>query len=148
MEEPVLAIITAFLLALVLGSAIFKLRSSGENEKKGTGKRDRWEANAPEPFDTVSKSPIVEFECPKCLGRDVYFAERQVITGIGGIWGNRGKSVKKPFCRKCDVIANTSYLNKDGTPMRLQPDQMNSLANWGLILGTITILILVLVNSD
>lgn len=46
------------------------------------------------------------YKCPKCGGNDIYFAKRQRITGLGGIYGNRAKMVDTPLCRVCGEIAN------------------------------------------
>ena len=54
------------------------------------------------------------YKCPKCSGEDVYFNKKQVITGIGGIYGNRQKEVERPFCRKCDIEANQIVIGEDG----------------------------------
>jgi hypothetical protein len=47
-----------------------------------------------------------EYSCPKCDGTDVYFAKKQVITGVGGIYGNRAREERRPFCKVCDIEAN------------------------------------------
>lgn len=52
--------------------------------------------------------------CPKCNGTDVYFAKKQVITGLGGIYGNRQKEVERAFCRKCDIEAPATGRDTDG----------------------------------
>jgi hypothetical protein len=54
------------------------------------------------------------YVCPKCNGTDVYFAKKQIITGVGGVYGNRQKEVDRPFCRKCDIEANPTPVGKDG----------------------------------
>ncbi len=46
-----------------------------------------------------------EFQCPKCGGHDTYMANKTIMGGIGGIYGNRSKDVMKPFCRTCDIEA-------------------------------------------
>ncbi len=46
------------------------------------------------------------YQCPKCGGNDIYFAKRQRIVGLGGIYGNRGKMVDTPLCKVCSEIAN------------------------------------------
>jgi hypothetical protein len=43
------------------------------------------------------------YRCPKCDGTDMYFQRKQEITGLGGIYGQRARMVKRPFCRACDV---------------------------------------------
>jgi hypothetical protein len=57
------------------------------------------------------------YVCPKCKGKDVYFANKQKITGIGGIYGNRQKEFKAPFCRKCDIEADLTPVGKNGKPL-------------------------------
>lgn len=52
--------------------------------------------------------------CPKCNGTDVYFAKKQIITGLGGIYGNRQKEVERAFCRKCDIEAPATGRDTDG----------------------------------
>ncbi len=59
----------------------------------------------------------VKHVCPKCNGTDVYFTKKQIITGIGGIYGNRQKEVERPFCRKCDIEARVIGLDKQGREM-------------------------------
>ena len=46
------------------------------------------------------------YQCPKCGGNDIYFAKRQRITGLGGIYGNRARMVDTPICRVCGETAN------------------------------------------
>lgn len=46
------------------------------------------------------------YQCPKCGGNDIYFAKRQRITGLGGIYGNRAKMVDTPLCKVCGEISN------------------------------------------
>jgi hypothetical protein len=53
--------------------------------------------------------------CPKCGSDDLYYAKKLVITGVGGIYGNRARDVQRPFCRACDIEANMVYVKKDGT---------------------------------
>jgi len=57
--------------------------------------------------------------CPKCNCTDVYFAKKQIITGLGGIYGNRQKEVERPFCRKCDIEASS--------PGTMQPENKTRL---------------------
>jgi hypothetical protein len=45
------------------------------------------------------------YECPKCNSQDVYFGNKTIVGGIGGIYGNRSKDVRRPFCRTCDIEA-------------------------------------------
>lgn len=54
------------------------------------------------------------YVCPKCKGTEVYFAKKQILTGIGGIWGNKAKEVQRPFCMKCDIEANSMNLDSEG----------------------------------
>jgi hypothetical protein len=42
--------------------------------------------------------------CPKCGGTDYFLSKRNVITGIGGVWGNRGGVKQFPVCKVCDEI--------------------------------------------
>lgn len=44
--------------------------------------------------------------CPRCDGTEIYFAKRQRITGMGGIYGNRAKMVNTPLCKACGESAN------------------------------------------
>lgn len=46
------------------------------------------------------------YKCPRCGGTDIYFAKRQRITGLGGVYGNRAKMVDTPLCRACGEIAD------------------------------------------
>ena len=45
-----------------------------------------------------------KYQCPKCGGTDSFMSKRTVMTGIGGIWGNRGGVREFPVCRVCDEI--------------------------------------------
>jgi hypothetical protein len=56
----------------------------------------------------------LSYVCPKCDGTDVYFAKKLIITGLGGIYGNRQKEVERPFCRKCDIEAKVSGRDTEG----------------------------------
>jgi len=49
------------------------------------------------------------FTCPKCGGSDYFFSKRNVITGIGGVWGNRGGVKKFPVCKVCDEIMSEPH---------------------------------------
>lgn len=85
-----------------------------------------------------------KFECPKCLGTDVYFADQQIITGLGGIYGSRAKQIKKPFCRNCDVVANTILIDSNGEPKKMQLRDLDALSSallWMLGAAIITYLI-------
>jgi hypothetical protein len=44
--------------------------------------------------------------CPRCDGTEIYFAKRQRITGLGGIYGNRAVMVNTSLCKKCGETAN------------------------------------------
>jgi hypothetical protein len=48
----------------------------------------------------------ITYKCPRCGGTDIYFAQRQRITGVGGIYGNRAKMVKTPLCKECGENAD------------------------------------------
>ena len=44
------------------------------------------------------------YKCPKCGGSDYFMSTRNVMKGMGGIWGNRGALKKFPVCKVCDEI--------------------------------------------
>ena len=46
------------------------------------------------------------YKCPRCGGKDIYFAKRQRISGLGGIYGNRAKMVKTALCKECGENAD------------------------------------------
>ena len=48
----------------------------------------------------------VTYKCPRCGGDDIYFAKRQRITGVGGIYGNKARMVKTALCRACGENAD------------------------------------------
>lgn len=48
----------------------------------------------------------ITYKCPRCGGNDIYFAKRQRITGVGGIYGNKAKMVKTALCRACGENAD------------------------------------------
>lgn len=56
----------------------------------------------------------VTYVCPKCSGTDVYFAKKQVVKGLGGIYGSHQKEVQRPFCRNCDIEAEATGRDTDG----------------------------------
>ena len=47
---------------------------------------------------------MTQFKCPKCSGSDYFMSTRNVMKGVGGIYGNRGGTKKFPVCRNCDEI--------------------------------------------
>jgi hypothetical protein len=48
----------------------------------------------------------ITYKCPRCEGTEIYFANRQRITGAGGIYGNRAKMVKTALCKQCGENAD------------------------------------------
>lgn len=50
--------------------------------------------------------------CPKCGGTDYFLSERNVITGMGGIYGNRAGTKKFPVCKTCDEIMDHSAADR------------------------------------
>ena len=48
----------------------------------------------------------ITYKCPRCGGTDIYFAQRQRITGVGGIYGNNAKMVKTALCKECGENAD------------------------------------------
>jgi len=48
-----------------------------------------------------------KYECPRCNGTEVYFAKRQEITGVGGVYGNRARMVQTPLCKGCGEKMNS-----------------------------------------
>jgi hypothetical protein len=44
------------------------------------------------------------YNCPKCGGVDYFMSNRNVMKGIGGIYGNRGGVKSFPVCKVCDEI--------------------------------------------
>jgi len=48
--------------------------------------------------------PPSNVKCPKCGGSDYFMSTRNVMKGIGGIYGNRGGMQKFPVCKVCDKI--------------------------------------------
>lgn len=50
--------------------------------------------------------------CPKCGGTDYFLSERNVVTGYGGIYGNRGGTKKFPVCRTCNEIMDRSAADR------------------------------------
>jgi hypothetical protein len=48
----------------------------------------------------------MEYICPRCGGTEIYFARRQEIKGLGGIYGQRAKMVNTPLCKACGETAN------------------------------------------
>jgi len=45
-----------------------------------------------------------DYKCPKCGGTDYFMSQRTVMTGIGGVWGNRGGVKEFPACSVCNEI--------------------------------------------
>jgi hypothetical protein len=50
----------------------------------------------------------VSYKCPKCGGSDYFMSTRNVMKGIGGIYGNRGGMKKFPVCKVCDEIMDSN----------------------------------------
>lgn len=48
-----------------------------------------------------------KYKCPKCGGSDYFMSNRNVMKGIGGIYGNRGGVKKFPVCKVCEEIMDT-----------------------------------------
>jgi len=48
-----------------------------------------------------------QYKCPKCGGSDYFVSNRNVMKGIGGIYGNRGGVKKFPVCKVCEEIMDT-----------------------------------------
>jgi ribosomal protein S27E len=44
------------------------------------------------------------YQCPKCGGTEYFMSQRNVMKGIGGLWGNTGGLKAFPVCRVCDEI--------------------------------------------
>jgi hypothetical protein len=60
-------------------------------------------------FLTFIKENLVmagTYKCPRCDGTDIYFAQRQRITGVGGIYGNKAQMVKTALCKVCGENAD------------------------------------------
>ena len=55
----------------------------------------------------------ITYKCPRCGGTDIYFAKRQRITGVGGIYGNSAKMVKTALCKECGENADIIRDKKD-----------------------------------
>jgi hypothetical protein len=47
------------------------------------------------------------YTCPKCGGSDYFMSNRNVMKGIGGIYGNRGGVKQFPVCKACDEIMDS-----------------------------------------
>ena len=82
----------------------------------------------------------ITYKCPRCGGTDIYFAQRQRITGVGGIYGNRAKMVKTALCKECgenaDLIRDEKETRKYRTAL--------AVAVLGVILAVILVIALVL----
>ena len=50
----------------------------------------------------------VSYKCPKCGGSDYFMSQRNVVKGMGGIYGNRGGMKKFPVCKVCDEIMESN----------------------------------------
>jgi hypothetical protein len=50
----------------------------------------------------------ISYTCPKCGGSDYFLSSRNVIKGVGGIYGNRGGVKKFPVCKVCDEIMDNN----------------------------------------
>ena len=48
-----------------------------------------------------------QYKCPKCGGSDYFMSNRNVMKGVGGIYGNRGGIKKFPVCKVCEEIMDT-----------------------------------------
>jgi len=54
-----------------------------------------------------------KYECPRCDGTEVYFAKRQEITGVGGVYGNRARMVQTPLCKGCGEKMNSQRVHSE-----------------------------------
>ena len=82
-------------------------------------------------------------KCPKCLGTDTYFAKKQIMTGIGGVWGNQQSEVQAPYCKKCDIETNRVPLDSDGNEISPE-DQKKELNRKGVWSCAVLVLIIIL----
>ena len=58
-------------------------------------------------------SPVSDYQCPKCGGTEYFMSQKIVMTGIGGIWGNRGGVKQFATCRVCnEIMSSTRKRNK------------------------------------
>ncbi len=80
--------------------------------------------------------PMSDFRCPKCGGFDYYLSNRNVMKGIGGIWGNRGGVKKFPVCKVCEEIMDSTL---EAKPIVERP-QLQFL---GFVVGGFVLLMLV-----
>jgi len=50
-----------------------------------------------------------DYKCPKCGGSDYFMSQRNVMKGMGGLYGNRGGVKKFPVCRVCNEIMDRAW---------------------------------------
>jgi hypothetical protein len=82
-----------------------------------------------------------ELTCPKCGGTDYFFSKRNVITGIGGVWGNRGGVKQFPVCKVCDEIMSEPH-KWDHQPITTNSGS-SGVSPWWIVLGLIFIAVIV-----
>lgn len=47
----------------------------------------------------------------------MYFAKKQEIRGLGGIYGQRAREVLRPFCTTCDIEGLQKYEQQSYWPL-------------------------------
>jgi len=79
-------------------------------------------------------SPMANHQCPKCGGSDFFMSKRNVMKGMGGIWGNRGGVKEFPVCRVCNEIMSSPAPALPAPPLG-KFDRMSNLKKVLLIVG-------------
>ena len=83
--------------------------------------------------------------CPRCGETEIYFAIRETMTGIGGVWGNRMKKVNTAICRNCGEVSRP--LPREGEISHENYEGLIVLWVGGLFVVTIVILVVSLIYS-
>lgn len=83
--------------------------------------------------------------CPRCGEVEIYFAIRETMSGIGGVWGNRMKKVNTAICKNCGEVARP--LPREGEISHENYEGLIVLWVGGLFAVTIVILIISVIYS-
>lgn len=82
-------------------------------------------------------------KCPRCGSSEFYFAKRQVITGLGGIYGQRARMVKTPLCKACGEVVDYDRRSKRQIVLgeKLKKNKWKFLIAYILFIGAIYLVV-------
>ena len=85
------------------------------------------------------------YKCPKCGGSDYFMSTRNVMKGMGGLYGNRGGVKKFPVCKVCDEI-----MDKEGeiAAERWEPRKGSAIKGMAILASVVFGLFLIVAFFD